>query len=199
MKKWITMVLLCVLAVAVNAVPARRGWQTRTQADGTTIEVQVIGDEFYHYTINREGQQVREINAKYEVIGDAPTAAVAKARHAKAKARRQRKDIGVEPNLAPKGIVILANFSDQAMQSGHTKDTFDAIRKNATGIREACDVLNNTIESLSAISKENANTAEITAKSFDEISDIINNVSEKAVGIKTQSNELGSMVSSYRT
>ena len=127
MKKWITMVLLCVLAVAVNAVPARRGWQTRTQADGTTIEVQVIGDEFYHYTINREGQQVREINGKYEVIGEAPTAAVAKARHAKAKARRQRKDIGVEPNLAPKGVVILANFSDQAMQSGHTKDTFDEL------------------------------------------------------------------------
>ncbi len=81
----------------------------------------------------------------------------------------------------------------------NTKDTFSAIRKNANGIREACNVLNNTIESLSAISKENANTAEITAKSFDEISDIINNVSEKAVGIKTQSNELGSMVSSYRT
>ena len=61
MKKIFMAVMLCALAIAAYAVPARRGWQTRTQADGSTIEVQVIGDEFYHYTINRDGKQVREI------------------------------------------------------------------------------------------------------------------------------------------
>jgi hypothetical protein len=107
------------------AVPARRGWQTRTQADGTTIEVQTIGDEFYHYTINREGKQVREVNGMYQVVGEAPMPAIAKARHAKGVARRQRKDIGVTPNAAPKGVVILVNFSNKSMQSGHTQATFD--------------------------------------------------------------------------
>lgn len=127
MRKILSILLLCVLAVTASAVPARRGWQTRTQADGTTIEIQQFGDEFYHYMINREGKQVREINGMYVEIGEAPTEAVAKARRAKAVARRQRKDVGVTPNLAPKGVVILANFSNKSMQSGHTQATFDEL------------------------------------------------------------------------
>lgn len=113
--------------MAANAVPARRGWQTRTQADGSTIEVQVIGDEFYHYTINQDGKRVREVNGMYVEVGEAPSPAEAKARRAKAVARRQRKDFGTTPNLAPKGVVILANFSNKSMQSGHTNATFDEL------------------------------------------------------------------------
>ena len=131
MRKFFITVIACVLTITVNAVPARKGWQTRTQADGTTIEVQVIGDEFYHYTINRDGKQVREVNGMYEVIGEAPTPAVAKARRAKGVARRQRKDVGTTPNLAPKGVVILVNFSNKSMQSGHTNATFDELCNSA--------------------------------------------------------------------
>ena len=121
------LVIACVIAMMANAVPAKRGWQTRTQADGTTIEVQQMGDEYYHYMINREGQQVREINGMYEVVGEAPTPAVAKARRAKVAARRQRKAVGVTPNLAPKGVVILANFKDVSMKSSHTQAVFDEL------------------------------------------------------------------------
>lgn len=127
MKKITTLCLSLLVAITVFAVPARRGWQTRTQADGTTIEVQQIGDEFYHYMINREGQRVREIDGMYVVVGDAPTPAYAQARHAEAKARRQRKAVGVEPNLAPKGIVILVNFSDKTMQASSTQAKFDEL------------------------------------------------------------------------
>lgn len=127
MRKILSILLLCVLAVTASAVPARRGWQTRTQADGTTIEIQQFGDEFYHYMINREGKQVREINGMYVEIGEAPTEAVAKARRAKAVARRQRKEVGTEPNLAPKGVVILANFKDKSMQSSHTQAVFNEL------------------------------------------------------------------------
>ena len=49
MKKSIITMLLLAVALIANAVPAKRGWQTRTQADGTTIEVQLVGDEFCHY------------------------------------------------------------------------------------------------------------------------------------------------------
>ena len=135
MKRIFLSLVVMTMSVALMAVPARRGWQTRTQADGTTIEVQTIGDEFYHYTINREGKQVREVNGMYQVVGEAPTPAVAKARHAKGVARRQRKDIGVTPNAAPKGVVILVNFSNKSMQSGHTQATFD----------EMCNSLNCTV------------------------------------------------------
>lgn len=135
MKKVVTMMLLCGLSLAAYAVPAKRGWQTRTQADGTTIEVQQFGDEFYHYMLNRDGKQVREVNGMYVVVGDAPSKEVARVRRAKGVARRQRKDVGTEPNLAPKGVVILANFSNKSMQSSHTRSTFD----------ELCNSLNCTV------------------------------------------------------
>lgn len=137
MKKIVTMMLLCGLSLAAYAVPAKRGWQTRTQADGTTIEVQQFGDEFYHYMLNRDGKQVREVNGMYVEVGDAPSKEVARARRAKGVARRQRKDVGTEPNLAPKGVVILANFKDKSMQSSHTQAVFD----------ELCNSLNCTVNS----------------------------------------------------
>lgn len=135
MKKIFSLCLSLLIAMTVLAVPAKRGWQTRTQADGTQIEVQVLGDEFYHYMINRDGKQVREVNGMYIEVGEAPTPAVAKARRAKGVARRQRKDVGVTPNLAPKGVVILVNFSNKSMQSGHTQATFD----------ELCNSINCTV------------------------------------------------------
>ena len=137
MRKVLSVVIFCLLAELACAVPARRGWQTRTQADGTTIEVQVMGDEFYHYTINREGKQVREIDGQYVVVGEAPTPEQASARRAQGVARRQRQEIGVSPNLAPKGVVILVNFSNKSMQSGHTQAVFD----------ELCNSTNCTVNS----------------------------------------------------
>ena len=112
------------MTVSLYAVPAKRGWQTRTQADGTTIEVQLIGDEFYHYLINRDGKQVREVDGMYEVVGEAPAAGVAKARRAQAQALRAPQ-FGRTPNLAPRGVVILANFADSQMKEQHTHAVFD--------------------------------------------------------------------------
>ena len=80
----------------------------------------------------------------------------------------------------------------------NTKDNFNNIRTNVAGINEACEVLNVTIESLSAISEENAASADATADAFNEITRIIGDVSDKAENIKAQSDELGSMVGSYR-
>lgn len=125
MKKSILTMLLLAAAMIINAVPAKRGWQTRTQADGTTIEVQQIGDEFYHYTINREGKQVTLTNGMYEVVGEAPTAAMVKAR--RAQSRRARQEFGVSPNLAPRGIVIMVNFSDKSFAASHTREVVDSL------------------------------------------------------------------------
>lgn len=128
MKKIFLIAIVCGLAMLVNAVPAYRGWQTYTQADGSTIEVQLFGDEFYHYMINRDGKEVREReNGMFEVVGNAPTAQQVRARRAQGQARRQRKDVGLKPNLAPKGIVILVNFADTAMQAEHTHEVFDEL------------------------------------------------------------------------
>ena len=79
-----------------------------------------------------------------------------------------------------------------------TKESFDAIRKNVDGIKGACDELNSSIESLSAISEENAASAEVTAGSVSEMAEIIGSVADKSEHINDQSNNLGSIVSSYR-
>lgn len=79
-----------------------------------------------------------------------------------------------------------------------TKENFDIIRNNVDGISDACDMLNGTIESLSSISAENANSAEVTANAVSEISEIIDNVSGKAEAIKSHSDDLGNMVGKYR-
>ena len=74
--------------------------------------------------INRDGKQVREVNGMYEVVGEAPSPAKVQARRAEEAARRQRKAVGTEPNLAPKGVVIVVSFADNNMQTGHTLATF---------------------------------------------------------------------------
>ena len=136
MKKILFTLFGCLIVLAAQAVPAPRGWQTITQADGSTIELRLIGDEFYHVTLNRDGQVVRcNDQGMYEVVGAAPSVQQLKARHAKAKARRQRMDVGMTPNLAPRGVVIVANFADSKMQSGHTQATFD----------ELCNAVNCTV------------------------------------------------------
>ena len=132
MRKIVAAIMLCGAVLAANAVPARRGWQTRTQADGSTVEVQLLGDEYYHYLVNRDGQQVREVNGMYEVVGEAPTPEVAKARHAAAKARRaplaaSEAEFGYTPYLPPKGVVIMVNYSDTKFKTTTTKDVIDEL------------------------------------------------------------------------
>ena len=128
MKKGLLSLLLMMAGMAVYAVPAKQEWQTRTQSDGSTIEVMQLGDEFCHFLINRDGRQVRENeNGMYEVIGAAPTPAQIRARRAQARARRAPQSVGTEPNLAPKGVVILANFKDSEMKAAHTQATFDEL------------------------------------------------------------------------
>lgn len=122
---------LLFVAASLNAIPAKRGWQTRTQADGTTIEVQMIGDEFYHYTINRDGQQVQlGEDGMYRVVGEEPTAKQAKARHEAAPRLRraiQASEFGYTPNLAPRGIVIMVNFSDKSFKAANTRGVVDSL------------------------------------------------------------------------
>ena len=130
MRKLVAVLLLCGVVCAAYAVPAKRGWQTRIQADGTTIEVQQVGDEFYHYTINRDGQRVRLVNGMYEVVGEQPSVAKVQARRETAprmKVRKQKQEFGVTPNLAPRGIVIMVNFTDQSFASGHGREVIDSL------------------------------------------------------------------------
>jgi hypothetical protein len=128
MKKIIASIFILAITVISYAVPAKRGWTTYTQPDGTTIEIQTLGDEFYHFTINREGNEVRlNTNGFYETIGLAPQPQQAHARRTVAKQRRQPAAFGTNPNLAPKGVVILATFADTKMNDANTLAVFDEL------------------------------------------------------------------------
>ena len=141
MKKIFTLFLICALTMMAYAVPAYPGWQTITQEDGSTIEVRVIGDEFYHYTINRDGKEVRQVNGRYQIVGDAPSPEKARFFHEQARQRhysrealssrpglkRAPQEVGITPNPAPKGVVIVVNFSDQAVEEDHTQAVFDEL------------------------------------------------------------------------
>ena len=48
MRKLTLMFLVLFTWCAVSAVPAKPGFRTHTQSDGTTIQVQVLGDEWHH-------------------------------------------------------------------------------------------------------------------------------------------------------
>ena len=127
MKKLLSILTLALAATTVFAVPARRGWQTRIQPDGSSVEVQLFGDESYHYMVNRSGQQIVEKDGFYVPVGPAPTRAQACARHEEARAARKPQVVGLKPNLAPKGVVILANFKDQAMEPAHDLAVFQEL------------------------------------------------------------------------
>lgn len=49
--------LLCCTA-SVLAVPAWPGWQTITQSDGSTLQVQAVGNAFNHAILTRDGLTV---------------------------------------------------------------------------------------------------------------------------------------------
>ena len=132
MKKILSFLVVMTISLASFAMPAKRGFHERSLQDGTKVSLQMVGDEFGHwyesadgtvYTKNADGtfapaattraelNNLRKVSAKYKTIQQ----------------RRSRADVGVTPNLAPKGVVILINFKDRSMQSGHTHDVFDEL------------------------------------------------------------------------
>ena len=134
MKKILSFVLVCAFAVTANAIPARPVWRTVSQPDGTTVEVKTVGDEYYHYIINRDGQRMRmNEDGTYEVMTEQEIAAAAPSRLASRKARKAGDTFGITPNFAEKGLVILVNFKDQSMKSSNNVAKFDNLLNAADG------------------------------------------------------------------
>ena len=114
MKRIFLSVVTLLIAVSTFAVPARPGWQTKSQPDGTTIELRLVGDEFHHYWQDRSGNVVKCDSLGYwRVVESQPTPATIKARRQASRMlqSRPRKAVG-SANLAPRGLVILVNFNN---------------------------------------------------------------------------------------
>lgn len=123
MKKLLLSLTLLLLTLSTFAVPAYRGWQTKSQPDGTTIQVRLIGDEFHHYWQDRSGNVVKCDSLGYwRVVESQPTPATIKARRQASAMLQSRpqKAVGA-PNLAPRGLVILVNFKDTKFNASNTQ------------------------------------------------------------------------------
>lgn len=133
MRKIVTLLVVLLVVTQGYAVPARPRWQTKSQPDGTSIEVQLVGDEFHHYWMNREGQRMQvDGNGYWQVVGDKAI----EQRGDEAIGQRGDEEIGQRGDKAmrrlgvkakapavgsPKGLVILVNFQDESFQAVNTQ------------------------------------------------------------------------------
>lgn len=109
---------LCALTLSLSAKPARRGAMTLTQPDGTTITAYLHGDAFYHYYTTADGKMLqRDGNGFYQPAPMLPETDL-KERFEQAPRRVVRlKKAGSELNLAPRGLIILVNFTDLELKT----------------------------------------------------------------------------------
>ena len=127
MKKLLLSLTLLLLTLSTFAVPAYRGWQTKSQPDGTTIQVRLIGDEFHHYWQDQAGNVVKCDSLGYwRVVESQPTPATIKARRQASPMLQSRPQKAVgSVNLAPRGLVILVNFKDTKFNASNTQSDMD--------------------------------------------------------------------------
>ena len=134
MKKLLLSLTLLLLTLSTFAVPAYRGWQTKSQPDGTTIQVRLIGDEFYHYWQDQAGNVVKCDSLGYwRVVESQPTPATIKARRqASAMLQSRPKKAVGSVNLAPRGLVILVNFKDTKFNASNTKEAMNDLMNSSS-------------------------------------------------------------------
>lgn len=133
MKRFILFgVLMFSILNVCFCVPAKKGWFEVTKSDGTKVEVEMVGDEFWHGMVNREGMLMQEIRpGVFETtpqniadIDIATMRAQSPLKQREAEYKRLRR--GLDDNMKPMGIgdrkfpdkvlVILVSFSDKAFK-----------------------------------------------------------------------------------
>ena len=115
MKKIGLIAVLSVMVCSAWAVPARRGEIVKTQPDGTQIVVYQHGDEHFHWMTNEKGEWLKmDVDGFYRVT----EALSAEQIEAKRMAAPSRAAQAATPlNIAPRGLVILVNFTDVAFET----------------------------------------------------------------------------------
>ena len=124
LKRTLALFLISALAVSAWAVPAKPGWQTKTQPDGTPVSVQLMGDEFCHYWVTKDGKIAKQQEDGTFVVTDEdiPTdAQIAKRRQASKRYVKRSKKVGAG-YMPTRALFILVSFSNQTFKS--TSETY---------------------------------------------------------------------------
>ena len=119
MKKIFSIVIVCAVAMSATAVPARRGAIIRTAADGTEKEVYLHGNAFGHYMTDAEGTWLDEttLMPMSEEVKAARMAVIDEQNQVRRVQGAHR--VGSRPNIAPRGLLIMVNFTDKAFETPH--------------------------------------------------------------------------------
>lgn len=130
MKKIGFIVLLTAMVCSAWAIPARRGGVVKTQPDGSQITIYQNGDEHFHWQTNEKGEWLTiDADGFYRVT----EALSAKEIQARRIASSKRVEYRATPlNIAPRGLVILVNFTDVAFETSKAELDSMLIGKNYT-------------------------------------------------------------------
>ena len=137
MKKIFFTFVLALMAITVSAIPAKRGLtRVLTLANGTTVNAQLVGDEFGHFWLGTDGKSYQEENSSnlFKEINAESLKLKAQERRAQANQQRSRRmaaqrRVGTFGSYfgAKKGLVILVNFKDKSFASGHNNALYQQI------------------------------------------------------------------------
>ena len=124
MKKYILSIAVTAISMVLMAVPAKRGFHDYQLQDGTIVSLTQAGDEFAHWYESADGTIYRQnANGMFAPVtatrADMDSRRKASPRLQSVQQRRVKQDVG-SINLAPRGIVILANYKDVSYKSENT-------------------------------------------------------------------------------
>ena len=133
MKKQLGFIgLMLVFVVSVMARPAKPGPSVITEADGTEQVVYLHGDEFFHYMTTEDGRWVEMQNGKLAEVPALSDEEVLNRREVQRMKRApqritQAANAEIPLNIAPRGLVILVQFSDVSFKEENNLAAYQAM------------------------------------------------------------------------
>ncbi len=127
MNKLITVILFLSLALSIFAMPAYHGPHFITLDDGTELTLYNHGDEHFHYMTDQDGKWYvwNDLGQLVETPRLTDAEIIARRESAPTRIRQRQREASSEVNLAPRGLVILVNFTNSTFAEGNTRDEFD--------------------------------------------------------------------------
>ena len=118
---------LLITTLTSTAKPAYRGIIEREQADGTKVQVLMHGDEHFHYTTDLRGNRIKSVDGKFVKAETLTDEQIAIRRQMSKYNIAQQNQEAQGAYLAPRGLVILANFSDVKFKPENNQAAFDSL------------------------------------------------------------------------
>ena len=127
MKRTLFLYFVILTAMSIAAAPASRITKTVMLADGTTVSLRLVGDEFCHFYVDSLNQKyAKRPDGLFEKISQSQSQKKM-LRAAQMRNSRGAKQLQRSASLAPRGLVILVNFQDLQFQQSNTAAEMDSM------------------------------------------------------------------------